>query len=510
MKAIWIIAVKDLRLLGRDPRASLVLLVLPVIFILALGLLLGEGFGQKPDDRLRVSVLDLDQGYRPAQYRQTLCGLAAGPLASGVAALGAVALFQANQMPAYPSESWAQVVQRDLAQTAGIRVELLTDQAQAEELVRSGRRAAVLVFGPQFSERVAHCSFLADGLNPFYRDGVDLKVLDAALLRDPTQLTAAAIIEQVAQVSLLRVVLPWMIGEAFRQIGDAYFIDLLSQEKLAVRLAFGLELGRLLGAFSAEQKQQLAAGLQRALQDLFPRYNLTAHTWAALTRSAPPPATAPTLTRYTGPEGQGWLRRGAARYQLLVPSALVLFAFFLVLTTGGLFVGERRQGTWQRLRAAPVSRGQILLGKLLSCYLLSVFQGFLVLLVGRLVFGMSWGPAPGWLVPVVLTTSLAAMGLAVLVAALARTEMQVALYGTLLVLLLALVSGAMTADRALWPESLQLATRFTPQAWALDAYRQLLANPAAPDLTLVAQACLVLSLFGVGFLLLAWWRLRQA
>ena len=60
---IWILAKKDLRLLVRDPRAVVVLLAMPFIFILVLGVSLGEGFGQKPDDRLRISVVDLDRGY---------------------------------------------------------------------------------------------------------------------------------------------------------------------------------------------------------------------------------------------------------------------------------------------------------------------------------------------------------------------------------------------------------------------------------------------------------------
>ncbi len=59
----WILAKKDLRLLLRDPRAMVVLLAMPLIFILVLGVSLGEGFGQKPDDRLRVSIVDLDKGF---------------------------------------------------------------------------------------------------------------------------------------------------------------------------------------------------------------------------------------------------------------------------------------------------------------------------------------------------------------------------------------------------------------------------------------------------------------
>ena len=56
------LARKDLRLLLRDPRAMIILLAMPMIFIGVLGVSLGDGFGQKPADRLRVSVLVLDDG----------------------------------------------------------------------------------------------------------------------------------------------------------------------------------------------------------------------------------------------------------------------------------------------------------------------------------------------------------------------------------------------------------------------------------------------------------------
>jgi ABC-type multidrug transport system permease subunit len=120
---------------------------------------------------------------------------------------------------------------------------------------------------------------------------------------------------------------------------------------------------------------------------------------------------------------------------------------------------------------------------------------------------MNWGPDPAWLVPVVVATSLAAMGLALLVAALARTETQVAIYGTLLVLVLAGLSGGLMGDRSLMPEAMQRLSLATPHAWALDAYRQLLISPR-PDLYMVAMACLALFGFGVGFLGLAWWFLK--
>src|SRR5437868_13034581 len=102
---LWTLARKDLRLLLRDRRAAIILLAMPLIFILVLGLSLGEGFGQKPDDRLRVSILDLDQGLPGSE-----------PILLG----------------AERFRTWSQLVERDLAQTAGIRVEHFTSREDAE------------------------------------------------------------------------------------------------------------------------------------------------------------------------------------------------------------------------------------------------------------------------------------------------------------------------------------------------------------------------------------------
>src|SRR5207302_7512847 len=153
---------------------------------------------------------------------------------------------------------------------------------------------------------------------------------------------------------------------------------------------------------------------------------------------------------------------------------------------------------------------------LLPCYLVSVLQGAFLLVAGRLLFGMRWGPdswplaeQTGWLGLVVLSTSLAAMGLALLVAALARTEVQVALYGAVPVLVLALVGGCVL-PREMMPEQTQELTLISPHGWALNAYRELLdPDPQTkPNLAIVTRACGALAGFGVGFMVLAWWFLR--
>jgi ABC-type multidrug transport system permease subunit len=145
------------------------------------------------------------------------------------------------------------------------------------------------------------------------------------------------------------------------------------------------------------------------------------------------------------------------------------------------------------------------MGKIIPCFVVSLVQGLFLLAAGRLIFGMRWGPYPGLLVLVAASTSLAAVGLAVLVASIAKTESQVSIYGSLLVLVLGLASGCLL-PRDQMPESVQRLSQIFPHAWALDAYQELLVPN--PNLANVFQACGVLALFGLGFTALAWLLMR--
>jgi ABC-type multidrug transport system permease subunit len=538
--AVLTLAAKDLRLLLRDPRSTVILLLTPLLLIVVMFFALGEGFGEKPDEKLRISIVNLDRG-------------------------------PTEQAP-FPGKPWAEVVIDDLSATQDIRLEIIADMAEAERLVAKGRRPAVVVFGEDFSDRMHRCSFLTQpgSVNPLGRDGIEFDRLDLRLLTDRAQPVSASVIEQVTQVTLLRVVIPWMIGKAFRRVGDEKFMELVADrlngvkpippevlreldpvvQKLLVALTNHPEFQTLLlkefrdakgsnfvkagqdALVIANRKAEFQAAVHKAFQnpklleamgkevsfgevltpavrkqvgptvkrgvgDLFSNYNFEAATWADLVKSdARRPAAANRTTLTTAAD---------LRAVILVPSNAVMFAFFLVLTVGWLFVAERKHGTLVRLRAAPLTRGQILLGKLLPCLVVSLLQSFFLLAAGRLLLSMSWGPRPELLVPLVASTSFAAVGLSILVASVARTETQVAVYGTLLVLVLGGISGSLL-PRELMPEQMKTVSLVTPHAWALDAYSQLLTQPN-PDVSAVLTSCAVLLAFGLVFTALAWWRM---
>jgi ABC-type multidrug transport system permease subunit len=468
--AIWTLAKKDLRLLLRDTRAAIILLTMPLLFILVLGMALGD-----PDERLQIFIVDEDAGLPP------------------------------NPGP-FPGKPWSQVVRDDLEKTAGIKVEMISTRQEANRLVQLGKRSCVLVFRPEFSTQVHNCSFLDErflegktGINPFFRDGVDLKVLSIDVIRDEKQALAASIIEQVMQVSLLRVVMPWMIGRAFDKISEKQFIDEMA--KRVEVTSFGKSKMKPLALLNDKQRIEVGDGVQLSLEELFKKYNLRAKNWESLTKSEGKASEHQPPSMFTLSAGD----RRAQRFQQLVPGYTVMFAFFLVLTVGWLFVAERRQGTLMRLRAAPLSRAQILLGKLLPCFAVSLFQGFFLLLAGRFLFGMKWGSQAYLLIPIVTSTSFAAVGLSLLVASIAKTESQVSIYGSLLVLVLGGLSGCLM-PRYLMPEKMQQFSQITPHAWALDAYQELLLPN--PQVATVWISCGVLVLFGFALTAVAWLLLK--
>jgi len=181
-------------------------------------------------------------------------------------------------------------------------------------------------------------------------------------------------------------------------------------------------------------------------------------------------------------------------YQTLVPAFMVMFAFFLINIMASSFINERKLGTLHRLQSSPITAEQLLWGKTLPFFVVSVLQSLILFISGKLMFGMSWGSYPFLLLPVIILTSVAATGLGLLLATFVRTESQVTSYATFLVIVLAGISGCYM-PRAWLPDLMQNVSLATPHAWALIAYQELLTHEH-PQLSIVLKCCGMLSIFG--------------
>ena len=163
---------------------------MPLIFIVVLGISVGEGFGQKADDKLRVPWSSLTR----------------------VCPAGTPAEFQPPS-----AAKWSDLVLKDLNETADIRVEIIDSRAEGRGVGAAQRACCRADLGSELQQRASACSFWPAPrtrprtLPPAYRPSFTAASipstarasgstsLTSICCKIPTQQMAASIVGQVAQ-----------------------------------------------------------------------------------------------------------------------------------------------------------------------------------------------------------------------------------------------------------------------------------------------------------------------
>jgi ABC-2 type transport system permease protein len=196
-------------------------------------------------------------------------------------------------------------------------------------------------------------------------------------------------------------------------------------------------------------------------------------------------------------------------FSALLPGFGVLFAFFLMPVLAGSLLTEKESGSLRRLIAAPISRGAIIAGKVITYMLVSVIQVMIVFLFANLFMDMPLGNSPLGLLLVGLALGFAATSLGMMIAAVARSRNQSQSIGVLLVFVLGALGGCFMLGlepifRMEGP--LGFVSRLTPQAHALEAFRRLLVE--GYSLVGVLPQIGILTAMGTFFFAIAVWRFR--
>jgi len=187
-----------------------------------------------------------------------------------------------------------------------------------------------------------------------------------------------------------------------------------------------------------------------------------------------------------------------------IPAYTIFGVFFIVLTLASSFFQEKRDGTFQRLLAAPISNAILLLGKLLPYYFVNLIQIALMFTVGVIFFKMGLGN-PLALAMVSLAVALAANGLGLFVAAVGKTEAQIGALSVFLAITLSALGGMMVPTFVM-PEFMRVLSYFTPHAWALSGYQDVIVRGLGAKQVLPETGMLLV--FAGLFFGLAFWRFR--
>lgn len=155
-----------------------------------------------------------------------------------------------------------------------------------------------------------------------------------------------------------------------------------------------------------------------------------------------------------------------------VPGIGAMQVLFTVLGGMVTLIRERKQWTLQRLMAMPISRAEILGGKILTYFLLGMIQYAIILVVGIFV-GVNYGSNIFALLLLVSAFVLCVTALTFTIATRIQNESQANSLSTLLGLLLAPLGGAWW-PLAIVPDFMKVIGHASPVAWVMDGFNDLI------------------------------------
>ena len=145
----------------------------------------------------------------------------------------------------------------------------------------------------------------------------------------------------------------------------------------------------------------------------------------------------------------------------------IQFLLFVALDFGIAFLLERQGGLWKRLRAAPLSRSSLLLGKTVAGALVGLISVGATFAFGIVVLGIRiQGSIPGFVL-LLVASALMASSFGLLLAALGKTPGATRGLSILAVLLLVMLGGGWV-PAFVFPGWLRTVTLVLPTRWAID------------------------------------------
>ena len=185
-----------------------------------------------------------------------------------------------------------------------------------------------------------------------------------------------------------------------------------------------------------------------------------------------------------------------------VPANIVMFTLLVVfLYAGQMVLDEKRSGVFRRVMSAPVHHLEFFSGKLLGGTLIGIVQIAVLVLIGRLIFGVYYGPSPLALILLAILFAACVSSIGLTLGMVMRSEEKLTGVSIILAITLAAISGCW------WPVEVaprwmaQIAS-FTPSGVALAGFHQLISY--GRGLSAIIWHLVKLSIITLFFTLLFW------
>jgi ABC-2 type transport system permease protein len=162
-----------------------------------------------------------------------------------------------------------------------------------------------------------------------------------------------------------------------------------------------------------------------------------------------------------------------------IPGFILFAMFFIVIPLSGSMVTEKNEGSFRRLQTLPVPVSVLLGSKVLLYLAVCLVQFFLMVIVGLWLLPVLFG-YPSFhmgseyfaILFTTIATGLAAVGFGLMVGAYSTTHGQAALFGSVMVIILGIISGTFLPVH-LFPGIIQVISLASPIRWGIENYLDL-------------------------------------
>ncbi len=186
------------------------------------------------------------------------------------------------------------------------------------------------------------------------------------------------------------------------------------------------------------------------------------------------------------------------------PGMMLQFAIAGLLTAAQIIVTERKSRTLQRLLTTSTRRIHVVLGHYLAIFVLIFTQFTLLIAFGQLVLGVDYFRLPDATLLVAFSAALCISALGLLIGILAKTEEQAITFSLVPMFVFAGLGGAWV-PLEVTGATFQIIGHFTPIAWGMDGFENIVARGLGFESVLIPSAAL--AGYAVLFFTLAVWRL---
>ncbi len=197
-----------------------------------------------------------------------------------------------------------------------------------------------------------------------------------------------------------------------------------------------------------------------------------------------------------------------------VPAWALFGIFFICVPLASSLIQERENKTLDRLKTMPVSGLVLIIGKIFAYIGVCMCQFLLVFLIGKFLFPVIGLPAfvleggIGAVLIILTACAIAAASYGIMLGALAGSHEQALVIGPASIVIAAALGGIIVPVY-LMPEPMQLLSKLSPLAWALDAFYDILLRGKQINAVLPEASCLILfagAAFGISQISLAYKR----